>query len=79
MNSRRRIDHASSRVIGSLSRPRTHGNGLRPGLLLILEGCLRCMSLHLAEADIPAQSNGAGFDVVDGARCRHPSAIGWSS
>ena len=22
----------------------------------------RCMSLHLAEADIPAQSNGAGFD-----------------
>ena len=39
----------------------------------------RCMSLHLAEADIPAQSNGAGFDVVDGARSRHRSAIGWSS
>jgi hypothetical protein len=29
MNSRRRIDHASCRFVGSLSRPRVQGNGLR--------------------------------------------------
>jgi hypothetical protein len=32
MNSRRRIDHASGRFIGSLSRRRMQGNGYVPGL-----------------------------------------------
>jgi hypothetical protein len=45
MNSRRRIGHPSSRFIGSLSRPRMHGNGAVADLVIEKGGCLlRCMS-----------------------------------